>query len=107
MAMTDSPHHTIGADHPMLAGHFPGDPIVPGAYLLAWVIGQARGWLAARGETRAVAGVARVKFLRPLRPDQPFICEWTTGADSLRFTLATDAGTVATGALVLGATESK
>ncbi len=64
----------VGADHPMLAGHFPGHPIIPGAWLLAWVVAAARRQLAAEGEERAIAAVKRAKFLRPLAPDQAFEC---------------------------------
>lgn len=64
----------VGADHPMLAGHFPGHPIVPGAWLLAWVVAAATRRLSEGGQTRAIAAVKRVKFLRPLVPDQAFEC---------------------------------
>lgn len=57
---------TVPADHPALAGHFPGNPIVPGVVILDEVI-------AAIGEVwpdcRVVA-VASAKFMSPLRPDQ-------------------------------------
>lgn len=48
---------------PCLDGHFPGNPIVPGAVLL----GMAETALAERGIT--IARVQRIKFLRPLAPD--------------------------------------
>lgn len=86
----------------MLPGHFPGNPVVPGAYLLAWVVKEAEAWLAAQGDTRTVAGVARVKFLRPLQPGQSFHCAWMPG-ENLRFALATDEATIASGALLLAA----
>ena len=54
-------------------GHFPGDPIVPGAYLLA----LAEGRLASEGWQMSAA--RRVKFLSPLRPDQAFRIEVLTG----------------------------
>ncbi|HEU0276787.1 MAG TPA: hydroxymyristoyl-ACP dehydratase [Rhodanobacteraceae bacterium] len=54
----------IGADHPALAGHFPGHPVVPGVVLLQRVAAALSAW---RGQR-----VARldVKFLRPLLPDE-------------------------------------
>jgi len=57
----------IAADHPALAGHFPGRPVVPGAVLLDMVICAA--------EARAnlfVDEVVRVKFHRPLGPNTAF-----------------------------------
>ena len=52
-------------DSRFLDGHFPGNPIVPGAVIL--------GYLAARLATvdLAIAKVTRMKFIRLLRPDVP------------------------------------
>lgn len=101
----------VGADHPMLAGHFPGHPIVPGAWLLAWVVATAARRLAAECDTRAVIGVKRVKFLRPLAPDQAFECALKFGArsvgtetgphDSMRFTVNSSGTLIAEGSLLL------
>ena len=101
----------VGADHPMLAGHFPGHPIVPGAWLLAWVVATAARCLAAECDTRAVVGVKRVKFLRPLAPDQAFECAMKVGArstgnetgshDSMRFTIHSSETLIAEGSLLL------
>ena len=57
----------IAADHPALAGHFPGRPVVPGAVLLDTVIGTAE----ARAQLR-VGEVVRMKFHRPLGPETAF-----------------------------------
>lgn len=99
--MNESARHRVPPDHPMLAGHFPGEPIVPGAYLLAWVMGEAERALAASGTARRVAGVARVKFVRPLRPGEEFRCIWRANESALRFEVATDDATVASGVLDL------
>ncbi len=53
---------TIAADHPAFAGHFPGNPVLPGVVLLDLI-------LAAAGIT-AIAGITRLKFLRPVRPGE-------------------------------------
>jgi 3-hydroxyacyl-[acyl-carrier-protein] dehydratase len=62
---------TISRDHPSLAGHFPGAPIVPAVVILDEVMAALNEW---RANSRLVA-IPAVKFLAPLRPDQPFtIC---------------------------------
>jgi 3-hydroxyacyl-[acyl-carrier-protein] dehydratase len=58
---------TVPADHPCLAGHFPGRPVVPAVLLLQ---------LAAEALQRelggiAVRGVPSAKFLQPVLPQQP------------------------------------
>lgn len=53
-------------DRRFFDGHFPGNPIVPGAVLLA----QLSADLAERGQR--ITQVIRMKFVRPLGPDQPF-----------------------------------
>ena len=109
--MPEPERGVVGADHPMLAGHFPGHPIVPGAWLLAWVVATATRRLAAEYDTRAVIGVKRVKFLRPLAPDQAFECALKFGArsagtdtgshDSMRFTVDSSGTLIAEGSLLL------
>jgi 3-hydroxyacyl-[acyl-carrier-protein] dehydratase len=59
---------TIGADHPSLPGHFPGAPIVPGVVILDEVLAALTKW----HENSHVTGVSAVKFLAPLKPEQPF-----------------------------------
>jgi 3-hydroxymyristoyl/3-hydroxydecanoyl-(acyl carrier protein) dehydratase len=63
-----SPHarrFCIAADHPCLAGHFPGRPLVPGVLLLEQVALGLRAW---RGER--LARVVEAKFIAPLLPDE-------------------------------------
>ena len=101
----------VGADHPMLPGHFPGHPIVPGAWLLAWAVAAARRRLAAEGEARPIAAVKRAKFLRPLAPDQAFECKLKKGVqaagtearsnDTVRFTVTSGGTVIAEGSLQL------
>ncbi len=102
----------VRSDHPMLAGHFPGHPIVPGAWLLAWVVAAATRRLALQigaGEIPgcSISGINRVKFLRPLAPDQSFECALSvraasSGADTtMRFKLSSDDITIAEGSLQL------
>lgn len=56
----------IAADSRCFDGHFPGNPIAPGAILIAWLSDR----LAETG--REIARIDRLKFERPLGPDQAF-----------------------------------
>ena len=61
----------IPADHPSLAGHFPGAPVVPGVVILDEVAAALAEWRSGCQLT----GVRAVKFLLPLKPEQSFtIC---------------------------------
>jgi 3-hydroxymyristoyl/3-hydroxydecanoyl-(acyl carrier protein) dehydratase len=61
----------MSAEHPSLAGHFPGTPIVPGVVILDEVLAALNEW---QGCSR-IAAIPAVKFLAPLKPGQPFtIC---------------------------------
>jgi 3-hydroxyacyl-[acyl-carrier-protein] dehydratase len=60
----------IDADHPALAGHFPGDPLVPGSLILDLVIA---GEPTLRGQPLRIESV---KFLAPLRPEQRVAVEY-------------------------------
>lgn len=71
--MNRSMQRCIPADHPSLAGHFPGDPIVPGVVLLEEIM-QA---LAEAGGDYRLRGIPRVKFIAPLKPEQTFTIQWT------------------------------
>lgn len=57
---------TVAADHPALAGHFPGQPIVPGVVLLAEVLDA----IAAQTGAAAPWRLRRVKFIAPLPPGE-------------------------------------
>jgi 3-hydroxymyristoyl/3-hydroxydecanoyl-(acyl carrier protein) dehydratase len=70
------PCFTIGADHPSLAGHFPGRPVVPGAVLLDHAV-----TLVERRLGHPISRVVSAKFPRPLAPDVRCSLAIDTGAN--------------------------
>ena len=93
----------VNADHPMLAGHFPGHPIVPGAWLLAWVVSAAARRLASQEQSHSIAAIKRVKFLRPLAPDRTFECVLNSSsrAGTIRFAVSCSGAVIVEGSLQL------
>ena len=87
----------LAADHPAYEGHFPGEPVLPGAVLLDAVIGALE---AAAGGAPRTWQVTVVKFVGAVRPGEPLELEHEaleTGA--IRFRVTSGARTVATGML--------
>lgn len=87
----------VPVDHPAFAGHFPGQPIVPGVVLLDRVI-----WLAGTelGEPTARCQVTQVKFLSPCGPGEDLrFCFSRSPRGALAFTVSAGARDVAAGSL--------
>lgn len=85
----------IPADHPSLAGHFPGYPIVPGVLLLDAVIEAAARHL---GTTPAAVALPNAKFVAPLEPAVAFTIELSgSAAGALGFVVKTADRTIASG----------
>jgi 3-hydroxyacyl-[acyl-carrier-protein] dehydratase len=75
----------IAVDHPAFAGHFPGDPLLPGVALLAEVIEAvlADAKLRAAVGPRPRIGVA--KFLAPVRPGATLLLTVLNAGGRVRF----------------------
>jgi 3-hydroxymyristoyl/3-hydroxydecanoyl-(acyl carrier protein) dehydratase len=72
----------ISADHPAYAGHFPGQPILPGVVLLD----AALHAIAARQGLSGAAQLKSAKFHRPVQPGEPLTLHTTEpAAGSFRF----------------------
>ena len=87
--LNSAKRQAITADHPSLAGHFPGNPIVPGVVILEEVTQAFGAWRPAS----QVVGIPVVKFLAPLRPGQPFTIRFAeSGVRGIRFECVRDDG---------------
>jgi len=98
--MTDTPTNNpiwrLPADHPAFAGHFPGQPIVPGAMLLDRVLQTIANRLdRPPGRLR----IDSAKFIQPVGPDEAVAIELRDTDGGWRFTLKTGDQTVASGAV--------
>lgn len=89
------------ANHPTAAGHFPGNPIIPGALLLAEVL---RCIAQAEGQEYAACNVKAAKFLHPARPGDTVQIEYKRSAQgTLEFQCAVAGTRVLTGGIVASA----
>ena len=92
--------HVFARNHPTAAGHFPGNPIIPGASILREIIHAM-----ATATGLSVCAIPSVKFLHPVRPGDAIAIAWTLRADgSFRFdcVVGSSGATVVTGALRMG-----
>ncbi|HEU4621333.1 MAG TPA: AMP-binding protein [Burkholderiaceae bacterium] len=94
-------HHerlTVPVDHPALAGHFPGRPIVPGVVLLDAVVRVAE-----RAHGRAIERwtLASAKFLRPVGPGATLDISLRESGAQWRFEIHVDGGVAANGAFAV------
>jgi len=94
---------TVPADHPAYAGHFPGNPVLPGAVLLdvaLHFIADASGLVLDRCE------VGAVKFLNPVLPgDELEIRHELSAAGLVRFDIVSGLRQIASGSVRPGMPE--
>jgi 3-hydroxymyristoyl/3-hydroxydecanoyl-(acyl carrier protein) dehydratase len=62
------------ADHPASQGHFPGNPVIPGAVLLNEAIQAIEASL---GTSLVPFRITSAKFLRPTRPGDRVLIEYS------------------------------
>lgn len=87
-------------NHPAFAGHFPGQPIVPGVLLLAWAQVAIELMLG-----HAIQVLNEAKFHSPATPADTLTLEFEIGTLSVRFEIHnTDMRKIASGRFGLAAT---
>lgn len=96
--MPDLDHYRVCADHPSLAGHFPGRPVVPGVVIVDEVAARARRLLGCGNGPRRMP---QVKFIAPLLPDEDarILLEADAAALRVRFRVLRGEQLLATGEL--------
>lgn len=96
----------VPLDHPAFAGHFPGQPILPGVVLLEWVVDALAAAGVSQGEGETLV-FQNAKFLSPVSPGETLLLRLEPGArQGWRFeVLGTNTGeagrSVASGSLSL------
>jgi 3-hydroxyacyl-[acyl-carrier-protein] dehydratase len=104
-------------DDPMFAGHFPGDPLVPGV-ILTEALAQTAGVVAASPQTENVrprfllSAIRQMKFFHAVRPEERIILRAEKLGEIgqlLQFKVEADVDgkRVAEGELVLSKTQAK
>lgn len=91
----------IPPDHPSLAGHFPGAPIVPGVVILEEIVA---GW-GQSGKNYQLTGIPSVKFIAPINPGQSFAIAFTSvksSQDQIDFCCRIEGRVVVEGRLEIG-----
>ncbi|MDO8724069.1 MAG: hypothetical protein Q7J31_17850 [Syntrophales bacterium] len=58
------------AGSPWFSGHFPDEPILPGIAILSMVTEVIRQYECEKGRRIRIAGIRRVRFRLPVRPDE-------------------------------------
>ncbi len=86
----------IPAQHPSLAGHFPGNPVVPGVVMLNEVIDTLRQL----DPQAIVTGLSVVKFVSPLKPGEALtICVERDGESDVEFSCYVEVRLIARGTI--------
>ena len=87
--MTQSPRVSVDVqvpiDHPAFAGHFPGQPLLPGVSLLAEVLEAVMYDAALSAAVGPSLRLGTVKFLAPVRPGAVISLQFDVTARAVRF----------------------
>jgi 3-hydroxymyristoyl/3-hydroxydecanoyl-(acyl carrier protein) dehydratase len=90
-------HLHVPVDHPAFAGHFPGQPVLPGAALLALVMQALADKPALQQRLGATPQISNAKFLLPVKPGTDLRLVLTEQGSGVAFEAWTAGGVVARG----------
>lgn len=100
---------TVPCDSIWFAGHFPGEPILPGIAIVHAVSEVIEQEAQKRGETVRTASLKRVRFTGPVRPGDTILLHLTSedvrGETCFNFKVAHEDKTICTGQIVVAKTE--
>jgi 3-hydroxymyristoyl/3-hydroxydecanoyl-(acyl carrier protein) dehydratase len=89
---------TFTASEPFFRGHYPGHPVTPGVMLLDRAVSEARR---IAGRSFVLKGVRKVKFSRPVLPDEPVSLRLERrGEGEISYSFTKDGMSCASGILV-------
>jgi len=87
----------IAPDHPTFAGHFPGQPLLPGVALLAEVLEAVLDEPALAALVGPAPRIGAAKFLAPVRPGAQLVITLDTSPRGVRFDVREGERIVASG----------
>ena len=87
----------IAPDHPAFAGHFPGQPLLPGVSLLAAVLEAVLDVPALASQIGHTPRIGAAKFLAPVRPGAQLVITLDASPRGVRFEVREGQRIVASG----------
>lgn len=101
-ALAEGGRFVVDAEHPAFAGHFPGQPVLPGVALLSFVMRALDEQPALRAPLGAVPQIGHVKFVSPVMPDTPLQVMLQPQGSGVVFEVQREGRAVAKGLLTAG-----